>query len=124
MAGRGGKRSTSWVKGQSGNPKGFPKLPPEAQDALNLARQYTPDAINALRDIAMDKAAAPAARVTAAEAILNRVYGKPKEFNETTVKHERRSESEVLSELVALGLVAGGVADKGVEDAKGEPSVH
>lgn len=124
MAGKGGIRRTSWPKGVSGNPGGRPKLTPEEIDAIALARSFTPDAVRVLHEIATNKTANERARVTAAEALIDRIYGKPKEFNETTVKHERRSESDVMAELVALGLVSGGVADKGASDDKGEQSVH
>lgn len=124
MAGKGGKRSTSWVKGQSGNLAGYPKRTPEERNALDLAKQFTPEAITALRDIAVDKKAVAAARVTAAEAILNRVYGKPKEISEATIKHERRTEPEIMAELAALGLVARGDAGEGAADPPGGKKLH
>lgn len=124
MAGRGGARSTSFKPGQSGNPGGRPKLTPEEQDALAMAKQFAPDAIRALHEIATSKTASDKARVTAAEAIINRVYGKPKETVESTVKHERRSESDILKELVALGLVQSDRASEGTASDTGGPSVH
>lgn len=124
MAGRGGVRSTSFKPGQSGNPGGRPKLTPEEHDALAMAKQFAPDAIRALHEIATSKTASDKARVTAAEAIINRVYGKPKETVESTVKHERRSESDILKELVALGLVQSDRASEGTAGDTGGPSVH
>jgi hypothetical protein len=44
MAGRGGKRSTSFKPGQSGNPHGRPKVVGEVQEP----RQYTGEAIKTL----------------------------------------------------------------------------
>jgi hypothetical protein len=61
-------------KGQSGNPGGRPKVLGEVQD---LARQHTTDAVETLASIMRDKNAVPAARVAAANAILDRGYGKP-----------------------------------------------
>lgn len=61
-------------KGQSGNPGGRPKVVGDVQE---LARQHTPDAIETLASIMRDGEAAPAARVAAANAILDRGYGKP-----------------------------------------------
>ena len=61
-------------KGQSGNPGGRPKVLGDMQE---LARQYTTDAVETLASIMLDGHAAPAARVTAANAILDRGYGKP-----------------------------------------------
>lgn len=124
MAGRGGARSTSFKPGQSGNPGGRPKLTPEEEDALALAKSFAPDAVKALHEIATSKTASDKARVTAAEALINRVYGKPKETVESTIKHDRRSESDILSELAALGLVPGGGVAEGTEDGKGGGSIH
>lgn len=114
----------NWVKGRSANPGGKPNLSPEEADALAMAKQFAPDAIRALHEIATSKTASDKARVTAAEAIINRVYGKPKETVESTVKHERRSESDILAELIALGLVQGERAVEGAASDKGGPSVH
>ena len=61
-------------KGQSGNPGGRPKV---VADVQQLARQLTTDAIETLASIMRNTEAAPAARVAAANAILDRGYGKP-----------------------------------------------
>ena len=42
--GRGGKRSTSWVKGQSGNPKGGP-VGQDRKDALAILKKAAPEII-------------------------------------------------------------------------------
>lgn len=60
-------------KGQSGNPGGRPKVDPEL---VALARQYTETAIKTLAEIATDPKKPPAARVTAAIALLDRGHGK------------------------------------------------
>ena len=60
-------------KGQSGNPGGRPKVIGDVQE---LARQHTADAIETLATIMRDSESAPAARVAAANAILDRGYGK------------------------------------------------
>lgn len=65
-----------WKPGQSGNPGGFPKL---AAEVLKLARQCSPDAIAALHSICTDRKQPAAARVTAANVLLDRAWGKPKE---------------------------------------------
>jgi Family of unknown function (DUF5681) len=61
-------------KGKSGNPGGRPKVVGEVQA---LAREYTKEAVETLRDILLDKKAPPAARVAAANSILDRGYGRP-----------------------------------------------
>ena len=61
-------------KGQSGNPGGRPKVIAEVKE---LARARTGDAIETLVSIMTNPKAAPAARVSAANSILDRGYGKP-----------------------------------------------
>jgi len=61
-------------KGQSGNPGGRPKVVGEVQE---LARQHTSGAVETLVSIMGNPKAAPAARVSAANALLDRGYGKP-----------------------------------------------
>ena len=50
---------------------------PVPEDVKEMACALTPKAIEALGQIVQDKAAPPAARVSAATAILDRAYGKP-----------------------------------------------
>jgi hypothetical protein len=61
-------------KGCSGNPGGRPK---EIGEIRELARQHAPRAIAALKSIVDDKKAPAAARIAAAEALLNRAWGRP-----------------------------------------------
>lgn len=61
-----------FVKGQSGNPGGRPKAVAEVRD---LAREYTPQAIESLAQIAT-AGESEAARVSAATALLDRAWGK------------------------------------------------
>ena len=61
-------------KGRSGNPGGRPKAVEEVQE---LARELTTEAISILREIMRNTKAPPAARVSAANAILDRGHGKP-----------------------------------------------
>jgi hypothetical protein len=60
--------------GKSGNPGGRPK---NLADVQELARCYTKKAIETLAAIMQNEKTAPAARVSAASAILDRGYGKP-----------------------------------------------
>jgi Family of unknown function (DUF5681) len=61
-------------KGQSGNPGGRPKVVAEVKE---LARAHTAEAIQTLVSIMTNPKAASAARVSAANALLDRGYGKP-----------------------------------------------
>ena len=61
-------------KGQSGNPGGRPKI---LADVRELARAHTAKALNTLVEIVENKKSPPAARVAAANSLLDRGYGKP-----------------------------------------------
>lgn len=80
------RRSTSFKPGKSGNPGGKPKNPQKIADhkvladVKQLAREAGEDAIRALKDVMMSSKSPPAARVTAASALLDRGYGKPPAF--------------------------------------------
>src|SRR5215210_530685 len=65
---------TPFQKGESGNPGGRPKVIAEVQA---LAREHTTSAVETLVAIMSDPKAAPAARVSAANALWDRGYGKP-----------------------------------------------
>ena len=67
-------RPGTFKPGQSGNPSGKPK---SLQGVIELARTYTPDAINRLATIVSDDEAPPAAQVAASIALLERGWGKP-----------------------------------------------
>ena len=66
--------SMPFRKGQSGNPGGRPKI---LADVRELARAHTDTALNALVEIVENKKSPPAARVAAANSLLDRGYGKP-----------------------------------------------
>ena len=72
---------TAWKPGQSGNPGGRPR---EVAEVRDLAREHTPKAIATLAGI-MDDAEQPArARVAAAEALLDRGWGRATQPMEVT----------------------------------------
>lgn len=64
---------SAWKPGQSGNPAGRPRVVAEIRD---LARSHGPEALETLARIMRDKAARPDARARAAEALLDRGYGR------------------------------------------------
>jgi hypothetical protein len=73
-------------KGKSGNPGRRPKI---IADVREFARAHTATAMNTLVEIAENKKAPPAARVAAANSLLDRGYGKPEakiEANFTATK--------------------------------------
>ena len=80
---RGGRRTTSWKSGQSGNIGGRPKRPATVEahkiiaDVKAAAREMTPKALATLEQVMDDPKAPPAARVGAATAVLDRAWGRP-----------------------------------------------
>ena len=85
-------------KGISGNPGGRPKVLGDVQE---LARQKSPEAITTLANIMHNEKAPPAARVAAANALLDRGYGKPTQpISQTLAKVDPGSISD--EELAAI----------------------
>ena len=74
MSAKGSVPGRPFQPGQSGNPGGMPKGVAELRA---LARAHTADAIAALVEIVTDAKKPPAARVSAAQVLLDRGYGKP-----------------------------------------------
>ena len=87
-------------KGVSGNPGGRPKVLGDVQE---LARQKSPEAITTLANIMHDEKAPSAARVAAANALLDRGYGKPTQpISQTLAKVDPSSISD--EELAAIAM--------------------
>jgi hypothetical protein len=62
--------ASAWRPGQSGNPRGRPKAP---FDIAAMCREHAPEAVATLVAALRD----PRHKVAAAEALLNRGFGKP-----------------------------------------------
>ncbi len=84
-------------KGQSGNPSGRPKAVVKLQD---LARENTKEALDTLIEIMKDPKQPAAARVTAADKVLDRGYGKATQFVDTT--HREVSDEERHARIIEI----------------------
>lgn len=72
-------------------------------EVQELARQKSPEAVNTLSNIMHDEKAPPAARVAAANALLDRGYGKPTQpISQTLAKIDPSSISD--EELAAIAI--------------------
>jgi hypothetical protein len=106
-------RGRPFAKGVSGNPGGRPAQGPDRRkieaDARLLARSHGVEAVENLVAIMNDEAAPHMARIIAANAILDRGWGKPPQaiqVYECDVQPEVREESArelFISRLVELG---------------------
>lgn len=67
-----------------------------------LARAHAPDAISTLKSIMANEKAPPAARISAAAAILDRGYGKPKQDLEIRQPDLSRLSDDELDALERL----------------------
>jgi hypothetical protein len=99
---RGGLRSTSFKKGQSGNPRGRPPRP-EARtifaDVKVAARELTRDALDTLASVMKDPKTPAAARISAAVALLDRGHGRPFQAVDVKVDYywEQLSDEDLMT---------------------------
>ena len=96
MRGTGKSRENliPWKPGQSGNPAGGK---PMHQHAGALARAHTAEAIETLVAAMRSKQAGWNIRVTAANSLLDRGWGKPKEHVSITVDETHLTDAELES---------------------------
>jgi hypothetical protein len=92
-------------KGQSGNPSGRVKIPPDVKE---MARGLTKEAIATLAAVMRDGNAPHSARVRSAEVILDRAWGRPETSATIRINNDVRdlSTAEILVALAALGVAA------------------
>ena len=88
-------------KGKSGNPGGRTKKDLEVEAH---ARLYAKRAIDVAKEIMEDEEAFKGDRLRAAQFIVERAYGKPRE--QLNVTHERSVESMSDDELIAIARTA------------------
>jgi hypothetical protein len=93
----------TFKKGQSGNPGGKPK---ELKEIQLEARRMSMDALKTLETVCKSAKSPAAARVAAANAILDRAYGKPPQFISGDAD-QFRSATEMSDEEL-LAIVAAG----------------
>src|SRR6185437_13323277 len=98
MAVRGGKRSTSFKPGNRANPGGRPKA---IISLVELARAQTEASIKTLVEIRDSTQAPAAARVGAANALLDRGWGKPAQTVTQTIEQKRSVREWTTDELIA-----------------------
>jgi hypothetical protein len=111
LTGKGG-----FKPGQSGNPGGRPK---ELKIIQELAREHGPDAIKTLAAIMNNGKATPAARAMAANALLDRGYGKPPQFS-AIASTNRRSLNEMTDEEL-MAIARGATPAESADDPVSEP---
>lgn len=84
------------LKGSVLNPTGRPKVVAHVRD---LARQCTEDAIRTLHEIALNKEEPAAARVTAANSLLDRGYGKPMQVHDVRLPSVDQMSADELKQV-------------------------
>ena len=90
-------------RGTSGNPGGRPKATHSIQE---LARHHTIEALDVLVQIMLNERAPPNARVAAANALLDRAYGKPPTFSTSDTQAFKRAIDMSDDELAAIASAA------------------
>jgi hypothetical protein len=109
---KGGRRSTSFKAGVSGNPCGRPKRPETIEarrvvaDVKAAARELTLDAMETLKEAMADQRAPWSAKITAAIAVLDRGWGKPEQTVSANVSViDQMSDDEQKALLAALAAL-------------------
>lgn len=86
---------TPWKPGQSGNPKGGPKIPQQVRDAIQAA---TPKAVEVLVDLLVNSDNEKI-RVTCAQTLLDRAYGRAAQAVDVRVTDVAQTHLQIMQEL-------------------------
>lgn len=97
----------SFQPGKSGNPGGRPKKTDEERTLDAMCRAKTPEALSVILDI-MESGQLERARLAAAQYVLDRAWGKPKESVEHTGANGGPMELVGRIELVAMSAKRAG----------------
>lgn len=101
---RGGKRSTSWEKGQSGNPNGRPKMSEAEHKARDMLSAASPLAVKTLVE-AMQLGGRDA--IMAAIAVLRKTLPDAQHALEVNLNDARSGLDEVATDDIIAALRAG-----------------
>src|SRR5262249_16052048 len=122
------KSSGSWKKGQTGNPKGSSRKARERHNVVvddkgttinlkEMCRAHAPDAINLLIEVVNNSQYPVSSRIQAANALLDRGFGRPEQTAHVDVKTSEPREmslaalfSEVRTLASEIQRLAGGGA--------------
>jgi hypothetical protein len=118
MAGKGGKISpaTEFKPGQSGNPKGRPRKLPQLNDLIDTVLGDEVNGLTAAEAILKKlRQLAVSGNLKAAEMLLDRAYGKPKQVTDITTDGQSISPLSTLpaeKQAEVLRILSNGDNDK------------